>query len=180
VRHGGALAIRALEAARTGSCSISFETNAIDLRPGTIVAIEGYPRSELGPSRGLLITSLSIDGSPNGDWTTRATAVPASEPYRPPLRTPKPKVVGLQNAIVVGPPGQEMHTDEHGRVRVQFAWDREGQMDERSSCWLRVSQGWAGGALDCSPCRASGKRSWSRSSRVIRTSRSSWVARPTR
>jgi type VI secretion system secreted protein VgrG len=45
---------------------------------------------------------------------------------------------------VVGPPGQEIHTDEHGRVRVQLAWDREGALDEKSSCWLRVSQGWAG------------------------------------
>jgi uncharacterized protein involved in type VI secretion and phage assembly len=104
------------------------------------------PRPELDPNRGLLITSLSIDGSPDGDWTTRATAVPAPEPYRPPLRTPRPKVHGIQSAIVVGPPGQEIHTDEHGRVRVQFLWDREGKLNEHSSCWLRVSQGWAAAA----------------------------------
>jgi type VI secretion system secreted protein VgrG len=44
----------------------------------------------------------------------------------------------------VGPPGQEIHTDEYGRVRVQFPWDREGTYDDGSSCWIRVSQGWAG------------------------------------
>ncbi len=50
----------------------------------------------------------------------------------------------MQSAIVTGPPGEEIHTDEHGRVRVQFPWDREGKFDDDSSCWIRVSQGWAG------------------------------------
>jgi type VI secretion system secreted protein VgrG len=53
-------------------------------------------------------------------------------------------VVGVQSATVVGQAGQEIHTDEFGRVRVQFPWDREGKFDEHSSCWIRVSQGWAG------------------------------------
>jgi type VI secretion system secreted protein VgrG len=52
----------------------------------------------------------------------------------------------VQSAVVVGPAGEDIHTDEFGRVRVQFHWDREGRFDERSSCWVRVSQGWAGGA----------------------------------
>jgi type VI secretion system secreted protein VgrG len=143
-QHGALLAARALEAERAGSRTISFETNAIDLRPGTVFSMEGHPRPELDPRVGLLITSLSIDGSPDGEWTTRGEAVPADEPYRPPPRTPKPKVHGVQSGVVVGPPGQEIHTDDHGRVRVQLAWDREGTLDEKSSCWLRVSQGWAG------------------------------------
>jgi len=50
----------------------------------------------------------------------------------------------VQSALVVGPKGEEIHTDEFGRVRVQFHWDREGKRDEHSSCWVRVSQGWAG------------------------------------
>ncbi|WP_338089029.1 type VI secretion system tip protein TssI/VgrG [Nannocystis pusilla] len=50
----------------------------------------------------------------------------------------------MQTATVVGPAGEEIHTDEHGRVRVQFHWDREGEHDERSTCWVRVSQAWAG------------------------------------
>ncbi len=139
-RHGARLAARALERERSGRCLISFETSAADLRPGTIIVIEGHPRPELDPRVGLLVTSIAIDGSPHGAWTIRAEAVPANEPYRPPLRTPKPVAHGAQIATVVGPPGQEVFTDEHGRVRVQFPWDREGQ----GSCWLRVVQGWAG------------------------------------
>jgi len=142
--HGARLATRELEAERTGHCLITFETNAIDLAPGVVFAIEGHPRPELDPRLGLLVTELSIDGTPEGAWTIRAAAVPASEPYRPPRCTPKPQVSSVQTAVVVGPPGQEMYTDAHGRVRVQFRWDREGALDERSSCWLRVSQGWAG------------------------------------
>jgi len=142
--HGARLAARELEAERTGHCLITFETNAINLAPGVVFAIEGHPRPELDPRLGLLVTELSIDGTPDGAWTIRAAAVPASEPYRPPRCTPKPEVSSVQTAVVVGPPGQEIYTDAHGRVRVQFRWDREGALDERSSCWLRVSQGWAG------------------------------------
>src|SRR3990172_8263092 len=70
--------------------------------------------------------------------------IPFDVPYRPPRRTPKPVVEGVQSAIVVGPSGEEIYTDEHGRVKVQFHWDREGKKDDKSSCWIRVSQLWAG------------------------------------
>lgn len=65
-------------------------------------------------------------------------------PFRPKRITPRPVVKGVQTAIVVGPDGEEIYTDEHGRVKVQFHWDREGKMDENSSCWLRVIQSMAG------------------------------------
>jgi type VI secretion system secreted protein VgrG len=65
--------------------------------------------------------------------------------YRPPLTTPKPVIHGLQSAMVVGPKGEEIHTDEVGRVRVQFHWDRAAPFDDNSSLWMRVSQGWGGG-----------------------------------
>jgi type VI secretion system secreted protein VgrG len=65
-------------------------------------------------------------------------------PYRPRRITSRPAISGAQTAVVVGPPGQEIHTDEHGRIKVQFHWDREGRSDDRSSCWIRVSQAWAG------------------------------------
>lgn len=55
-----------------------------------------------------------------------------------------PKIYGLQTALVVGPAGEEIHTDEYGRVRVQFHWDREGAYDEKSSAWVRVASTWAG------------------------------------
>ena len=72
------------------------------------------------------------------------TCIPAEVPFRPPRVTPRPVVRGVQTAIVVGPASEEIHTDEHGRVKVQFHWDRLGQRDESSSCWVRVSQLWAG------------------------------------
>jgi type VI secretion system secreted protein VgrG len=67
------------------------------------------------------------------------------EPFRPALVTPRPTIAGVQSAVVVGPKGDdEIYCDEFGRVRVQFHWDREGKHDEKSSCWMRVSQAWAG------------------------------------
>jgi len=71
-------------------------------------------------------------------------AIPSDVIFRPLRLTPRPRVQGPQTAIVVGPSGEEIHTDEHGRVKVQFHWDRDGERDERSSCWIRVSQNWAG------------------------------------
>ena len=65
-------------------------------------------------------------------------------PFRPRRETPKPIVHGSQTAVVVGPAGEEIFTDKYGRVKVQFYWDRDGQVDDASSCWVRVSQSWAG------------------------------------
>jgi len=99
-----------------------------------------------------LITDVSHAGSQpqvleenacgSASYANSFTVIPATIQYRPPLITPKPIVTGLQTAIVVGPKGEEIHTDEHGRVRVQFHWDRDGESNERSSCWLRVAQAW--------------------------------------
>ncbi len=71
-------------------------------------------------------------------------AIPASVVFRPERKTPKPVVRGIQTAVVVGPQGEEIYTDKYGRVKVQFHWDREGKKDEKSSCWIRVGQFWAG------------------------------------
>lgn len=75
--------------------------------------------------------------------------IPSLVPFRPKRKTVKPFVKGVQTAIVVGPQGEEIYTDKYGRVKVQFHWDREGKKDEKSSCWIRVSQvsagaGWGG------------------------------------
>jgi len=70
--------------------------------------------------------------------------IPVATPFRPLLNARIPVVEGAQTAIVTGPQGEEIYTDEHGRVKVQFHWDRQGQGDEKSSCWIRVSQLWAG------------------------------------
>ena len=72
--------------------------------------------------------------------------IPATATYRPPRITPWPVMRGSQTARVVGPAGEEIHCDQYGRVKVQFNWDRAGKFDDHSSCWIRVSQGLAGGA----------------------------------
>lgn len=69
---------------------------------------------------------------------------PTTEEYRPPRITPKPVMRGPQTAVVVGPAGEEIFTDEYARVKVQFHWDRLGASDENSSCFVRVSSVWAG------------------------------------
>ncbi|MBW2740154.1 MAG: type VI secretion system tip protein VgrG [Deltaproteobacteria bacterium] len=88
---------------------------------------------------------LGGSGQESGQsYANSFTCIPFDVPCRPPRLTPKPVVEGAQTAIVVGPAGEEIYTDEHGRVKVQFHWDREGKKDENSSCWIRVSQVWAG------------------------------------
>ncbi|MCS0614690.1 type VI secretion system tip protein VgrG [Massilia kyonggiensis] len=72
------------------------------------------------------------------------TAIRRKIPYRPRRAHPPPRMPGPQTATVVGPKGSEIHTDKYGRIKVQFHWDRYGRRDERSSCWIRVSQPWAG------------------------------------
>jgi type VI secretion system secreted protein VgrG len=67
-----------------------------------------------------------------------------SPPFRPVRQTPKPLIQGSQTAFVVGPAGEEIFTDKFGRVKVQFHWDRHGQVNADSSCWVRVAQTWAG------------------------------------
>jgi type VI secretion system secreted protein VgrG len=80
-----------------------------------------------------------------GVYECRFECIPAAAIYRPPRVTPWPVMRGSQTARVVGPANEEIHTDKYGRVKVQFNWDREGKFDEHSSCWIRVSQGSAGG-----------------------------------
>jgi Rhs element Vgr protein len=78
-------------------------------------------------------------------YSNHFTCMPASVPYRPLRVTPKPFVQGPQPAMVVGKSGEEIWVDKYGRVIVQFYWDRLGEKNENSSCWIRVSQPWAGG-----------------------------------
>jgi type VI secretion system secreted protein VgrG len=85
------------------------------------------------------------EGESEFSYTNKFTCIPHLTPFRPPRATPKPVVHGSQTATVVGPGGEEIHTDEYGRVIVQFHWDREGQRNENSSCWIRVANGFAGG-----------------------------------
>jgi type VI secretion system secreted protein VgrG len=77
-------------------------------------------------------------------YSNTFVCIPTSVPFRPPRLTPRPFVQGPQVAVVVGPSGEEIYTDKYGRVKVQFFWDRVGKKDDKSSCWIRVSQPWAG------------------------------------
>jgi type VI secretion system secreted protein VgrG len=90
------------------------------------------------------VVGTVLSGNDTGEWTLTCDARSTCFAYRPALRTPRPHVQGVESATVVGPPGSEIHTDEFGRVRVQFHWDRVGDRDDESSCWLPVSQPWAG------------------------------------
>ncbi|WP_339650723.1 type VI secretion system tip protein TssI/VgrG, partial [Halopseudomonas pelagia] len=83
------------------------------------------------------------DGFTQG-YRNQFTATPWDVPFRPQLAHPKPKLLGSQTAVVTGPAGEEIHCDEYGRIKVQFHWDREGQGNDQTSCWLRVSSSWAG------------------------------------
>lgn len=87
-----------------------------------------------------------VSGATAPHYENRMTCIRRSIAWRPGrgYNSVEPKMHGLQTAIVVGPPGEEIHTDEYGRVKVQFHWDRAGERDERSSAWLRVATAWAG------------------------------------
>ena len=143
-KSGEGRATRALAGDRTGKVLVGFETNANDLAPGKRFSIAEHPHAALDPSKKLLVVEMNVEGDASGDFRVTGSAVMSDVPYRPAVRTMKPKVHGVQTATVVGPGGEEIHTDEFGRVRVQFPWDREGKSDDGSSCWIRVSQGWAG------------------------------------
>ena len=119
---------------------------------GFVFKLTDFPLERL--CRKYLITSAALsartnafDSQPGGtgeSFGCSLTAMDPKLPFRLPLATPKPTVHGPQTALVVGPAGEEIYTDEYGRVKVQFHWDRYGQADENSSCWIRVGQVWAG------------------------------------
>ncbi len=143
--YGQAVAERELSAERAYNDKVQFDTNCIDLSPGKILTVENHPHPSMAPP--MLMSGLRLRGTWDtaDEWTIDGAAVFADHPYHPPRQTQRPRIYGLQTAKVVGPAADEIHTDEFGRVRVQFHWDREGQSDAFSSCWMHVSQGWGGG-----------------------------------
>ncbi|MEN9864862.1 MAG: type secretion system tip protein VgrG [Pseudomonadota bacterium] len=150
---GKKLALARIEAIH-GQCEqIEGSTNARGLTPGCTFTMDKHPVDDL--NREYLITSahfyLSSDdykASGSGDggklFEAKFEALGTKYRYRAQPRVPKPMVQGPQTAMVVGKAGEEIWTDKYGRVKVQFHWDRKGKKDEKSSCWVRVSQSWAG------------------------------------
>jgi len=122
------------------------------LTAGALFKLSDYPRDD--QNREYLILSadyeISSDALEGGKEDNEETfhcsfsAIDSKIQYRAPRITPKPIVQGLQTAIVVGPSGEEIHTDEYGRIKVHFHWDRYGKADDTDSCWIRVAQMWAG------------------------------------
>jgi type VI secretion system secreted protein VgrG len=100
----------------------------------------------VGATYSLSINQIETGAVASSDEPFRATyqLLDSQTQFRPQRRTRKPIINGSQTTLVVGPAGEEIWTDELGRVRVQFDWDRLGERNEKSSCWVRVSQVWAG------------------------------------
>lgn len=111
--------------------------------PGYKFKMTGHFRTDLNAAYVLRRVAHSATHEAYGNTFE---AYPLTVPFRPPRITPKARVMGAQTATVVGKSGEEIWTDQYGRVKVQFHWDQQGKKDENSSCWVRVAQGWAGQA----------------------------------
>ena len=104
--------------------------------------LAGHSRSDLNTD--YILQSLSFRAGQATFYSNSFQAFPTTATFRPQRITPRPRIVGLQTALVVGKSGEEIWTDKYGRIVVQFYWDQLGKKDEKSSCWIRVAQGWAG------------------------------------
>lgn len=131
---------------RSDCCSITA---------GHKFTLKDHPNSELNKTYTIISSEHRAEQSPsyvsNDDVTQPYTndfkciEMGSGRPgFRPARTTPKPTMNGSQTAFVVGPAGEEIFVDKYGRVKVQFHWDRDGQSDADSSCWVRVAQAWAG------------------------------------
>ncbi len=105
---------------------------------------QAYLLTEVQHSASVGSSYSGSEGQSEEFYSNQFRCIPYSVLYRPPRNTPRPFVQGPQTAVVTGKSGEEIWTDKYGRVKVQFFWDREGKKDEKSSCWIRSSQPWAG------------------------------------
>jgi type VI secretion system secreted protein VgrG len=133
-------------ASHPGYESISHSTPTVPLeqilREG--LADDAVNAQALPALEALIADAPALRASPQGTSIFLLTALPVDVPFRPPRLTPRVVMPGPQSAIVVGPAGEEIHADDFGRVKVHFHWDRYDKSDEKSTCWVRVSQPWAG------------------------------------
>lgn len=142
-----------LDALRKEAITAKGESNLSHLVSGHKLTLLEHPQEAC--NQDWLIVSIEHTGTQpqaleemGGEGATtynnQFDVIPGARQWRPDV-TSKPCVDGPQIATVVGPAGEEIYCDEFGRIKVQFSWDRLGLADEFSSCWMRVSQGWAGG-----------------------------------
>ncbi|KMK81561.1 type VI secretion system Vgr family protein [Pectobacterium brasiliense] len=142
-----------LDALRAGAMTGSGESNAAMLMPGSSFTLTEHPNPTLNSGWQLVAITHSgqqpqaLEEESGGEPTTYSNSfevISAKSTWRADLPY-KPMVDGPQIATVVGPAGEEIYCDEYGRIKLQFPWDRYGSSNDQSSCWIRVSQGWAGG-----------------------------------
>lgn len=159
--EGRLLALLRMQALRTHGERVEASGNLRGMVPGCTFRLQKHPRQKANADYLILDTHFVIENvaqdSQNKDaardrgqqWHVHVdfTAHPVTQPLRPVPSRAKPLAGGLQAALVVGPEGQNLWTDELGRIKVQFLWDRIGQKDQHSTCWLRVSSPWAGNQL---------------------------------
>ncbi|PHM70757.1 type VI secretion system tip protein VgrG [Xenorhabdus sp. KJ12.1] len=150
--HGEAFTRYRLEALRNDAVMGQGSGNAIAIQPGRLFTLYNHPRPDL--NQPWQVVGASHSGSQpqaretaSGDTGTTLHShfhfIRHNQSWRPtPL--PKPVIDGPQIAKVVGPAGEEIFCDQYGRIRLQFPWDRYGRSDDQSSCWIRVTQPWAG------------------------------------
>ena len=138
-----------MEAEEASHMRFRGDSQVRTLAPGHTFTLELHPFDEFNIEYMVLSVwhhgrnNLTNDGSPS-EYFNEFSLQPHEVTWRAPLTTPKALVRGPQTALVTGPAGEEIYTDEHGRIKVQFHWDRLGEFDDKSSCWMRVAQVWAG------------------------------------
>ena len=160
-QRGQRLSQRALERQRADRCQASGKSDQGALSSGRFMTLSEHPQAtwnamwlltaiehqgkqpQVLEASGTAPVETPADGFVQG-YRNDFIATPWDVFYRPALKHLKPQVLGMQTARVCGPANEEVHCDEYGRVKVQFQWDREGQHDGNSSCWLRVASRWAG------------------------------------
>ena len=141
-----------IEALQTLHEQIEFSGNARGLGSGHLFSLTGFSRQDQNREYLIVgiryhITQESLEsggGSGAAQFSSSLNCIAAQQSFRPLASTHRPIVKGPQTALVVGPKGEEIWTDQYGRVKVHFYWDRHDQSNENSSCWIRVSQSWAG------------------------------------
>ena len=138
---------RRIEAEEVAAHTVRGSSGCRSFSPGyTFKDADGTKYLLTAVSHSASIRGAYESGAADGEfvYVNTFSAIPADVPFRPERSTPKPMVGGSQTAVVVGKSGEELDTDEHGRIKVQFHWDRLGKKDEKSSCWVRVAQSIAG------------------------------------
>ncbi|ATE74972.1 type VI secretion system Vgr family protein [Pseudomonas frederiksbergensis] len=141
-----------IEALQTLHEQVELAGNARGLGSGHLFSLTGFSRQDQNREYLIVGTRYYISqesgetggGAPSAQFESSLTCIDAQQSYRPLPNTHRPIVKGPQTALVVGPKGEEIWTDQFGRVKVHFYWDRHDQSNENSSCWIRVSQSWAG------------------------------------